>query len=104
MNYILLMRPFNIAFVLISVYYGAIYQKGVTFSLPLLFAMLSAACIAGAGYAVNDVFDFAIDKINKPKRVLPSEKIPLKSAYFFLSWVLRLVFLPGNFGISALRY
>jgi geranylgeranylglycerol-phosphate geranylgeranyltransferase len=68
---------------MLTVYYGAYFSKAIAISQPVLFAMFSAACIAGAGYAMNDVFDFHIDKINKPNRILPQEKITLKSAYHY---------------------
>ena len=83
MNYLLLIRPFNLIFVLISVYAGAIYMGSIFFSLPILFAMLSAFCIAAAGYAINDFFDVEIDRINKPDRILAAAKITPENAYRF---------------------
>ncbi|MBT3168614.1 MAG: geranylgeranylglycerol-phosphate geranylgeranyltransferase [Candidatus Cloacimonetes bacterium] len=51
--------------------------------LPIIFATISATLIAAAGYVINDYFDFAIDKINRPNRVLPAGKITPKSAYIY---------------------
>lgn len=93
MNYLQLIRPFNLLFVLVSVFCGAIYLQPPQFTLPILFAMLSACFIAAAGYAINDYFDVDIDKINKPHRVIASGKIPPYKAFHFAI----LLFLIGIF-------
>ncbi len=45
-----------------------------------LYAALSAALILGAGNAVNDYFDYEIDKVNKPQRPLPSKRVSRSDA------------------------
>ncbi|MBC8313054.1 MAG: geranylgeranylglycerol-phosphate geranylgeranyltransferase [Candidatus Cloacimonetes bacterium] len=84
-SYFKITRPFNIFFVAISVLFGAYWKTNFDFSnliFPVL-AALSASFIAAAGYVINDFFDIEIDKINKPKRAIPSGKISPISAKNF---------------------
>jgi len=78
-----IIRPFNCLFIALTVMFGAFYKAEITFSFPVIFAILSAVFIGGGGYAINDYFDYPIDKINKPRRVLPSGKIHPKTAFLF---------------------
>lgn len=81
------------------------------------FAIAAAAAflICGGGNAINDYFDFEIDKINMPKRPLPSGRISGKSAlrlFWFVSAAgLALSFFAGfpffaialfNFAVSSI--
>ncbi|MDP8267499.1 MAG: geranylgeranylglycerol-phosphate geranylgeranyltransferase [Candidatus Tenebribacter davisii] len=83
MPFIKIIRPFNCLFVIISVYFGAYYHSANSNIYPIVFAALSAALIAAAGYVINDFFDIPIDIINRPNRILPSGKISPKAAYLF---------------------
>lgn len=49
----------------------------------ILLASLIVFLVCGFGNALNDIQDIEIDKINKPNRPLPSNKISLKSATIF---------------------
>jgi len=51
---------------------------------------LSAFFIAAGGYVVNDYFDFEIDKVNRPDRVLPKGLLSLRTAYLY-SFVLFII-------------
>jgi geranylgeranylglycerol-phosphate geranylgeranyltransferase len=64
-------------------------------ALKVFSASVSAAFILGGGNALNDYFDVEIDKINKPKRPIPSGRIS-KSDTFMLS----LAFFLIGIGIS----
>ncbi len=57
---------------------------------PVFTAGFAAFLIAGAGNALNDYFDYEIDKVNKPNRPLPSGRIS-KSDTFMLSTALFLL-------------
>jgi len=83
MPFIKIIRPFNCLFVILSVFFGALYQSSISNIYPIIFAALSAALIAAAGYVINDFFDIPIDIINRPNRILPSGKISPKVAYLF---------------------
>lgn len=83
MPYLIIIRPLNCLFVAFSVFFGAFYHSNFGNFPLVLFAMISASMIAGAGYVINDFFDLPIDSVNKPERVLPSGKISPKTAYIF---------------------
>ncbi len=83
MPYFKILRPINFFFVMITTLFGSLYPEFKIFNERILFAMLSAALISGAGYVVNDYFDIYIDKINRPKRMIPSGKIQPHSAYMY---------------------
>lgn len=70
-----IIRPFNCIFVALTVLFGAFYKNVTDLSFNILAAVLTAVFIAASGYVINDYYDLEIDKINKPKRVLPSGKI-----------------------------
>ena len=59
----------------------------------LFFALLSGCLISAGGYAINDYFDLEIDKINKPSRPLPQDKMRARSALVFSI----ILFLTGIF-------
>ena len=72
-----------------------------------LFPIISVFLITVSGNVINDYFDFEIDKINKPKRPIPSGKISKKTAfYIYLSLlILGLIFsslISVNFFILAI--
>ncbi len=70
---------------------GGLIASGFNFNLSndyyILIASLVVFLICGFGNALNDIYDIEIDKINKPFRPLPSNKISLKNAKIF-SWLL----------------
>ena len=81
MPFLKIIRPINFVFVVITTLFGALYPNFHHINRFMIFAALSAALIAAAGYVVNDYFDRNIDKINRPDRMIPSGKISPNSAY-----------------------
>ncbi|MCK4338950.1 MAG: geranylgeranylglycerol-phosphate geranylgeranyltransferase [Candidatus Cloacimonetes bacterium] len=71
-SYINIIRPFNCLIVVVSTLFGAFWLAEVLNPIIHFLAAISAALIAGGGYVINDVFDIDVDKINRPKRPLPS--------------------------------
>ena len=72
-SYIDIVRPVNVIITFLVVYVAGIICGGeILFSLPLLFAAVSASFTAAAGNVINDIFDLEIDIINRPLRPLPS--------------------------------
>ncbi len=63
------------------------------FSLQFALAAIAAFLICGGGNAINDYFDFEIDKTNMPKRPLPSGRISRKGAR-------RLFWIVSVFGLA----
>ncbi len=53
--------------------------------LSLLFGALTAFTLTGAAMAVNDCYDFDIDKINEPERPIPSGEVSIRAALFMAS-------------------
>jgi 4-hydroxybenzoate polyprenyltransferase len=77
--------------------WGAGHQKpAVTFALllPVLYGTLMAAVLNAASNAINQIYDLAIDRVNKPKRPLPAGTMTMGEAWVFtlaafvLAWVL----------------
>ncbi len=83
MAYLKILRPFNCLFVAICVVFGIFFRNHNPQHFRVIFAILSATIIAGAGYVINDFFDLPIDSVNKPNRILPTGKISSKKAYLF---------------------
>jgi len=79
LSYVKILRPSIIFLSAFAVLVGALL---VNFYQPLqiFIAVLVVSLIAGAGNVTNDYYDYEIDKINKPKRVIPSGKLKRKNA------------------------
>ncbi len=70
-----LSRPINVLITMLSVWVAAVIARGMWFTSPVLLACLSAGLIAAGANTINDYFDIAIDRLNKPERPLPAGKI-----------------------------
>ncbi|HOP09523.1 MAG TPA: geranylgeranylglycerol-phosphate geranylgeranyltransferase, partial [Candidatus Methanofastidiosa archaeon] len=79
--FIELSRPLNLLLASIAVLLGAFMTKEINYKVA--YAVISVALITAGGNAINDYFDFEIDKINKPRRPLPSGRIGLDGAARF---------------------
>ncbi len=51
------------------------YEPALVFSVVFL--------VTGAGNAINDYFDYEIDRINRPRRPIPSGRVNRKTALYF---------------------
>lgn len=81
-----LARPLNGLITALSVAVGGLCTVGSVFTEALLLAALSAALINAAGNAFNDILDVDIDRINRPERPLPAQRVtPLTAAIFVVS-------------------
>ena len=93
-----LLRPLNCFMVAAAVFIGALVASGLpgiqVHLMDVLTASLVAFLFTGAGNALNDYFDRDIDKINHPRRPIPSGRISPDSAlliafvFFLVSLVL----------------
>ena len=86
--YVTLMRPVNAFMSVIAVLIGGLLVAGNNPTLfsnlyPLGFALLAVFLITGAGNAINDYIDVESDKLNKPKRPIPSGRISRRKALAF---------------------
>lgn len=85
-GYLQLMRPANLPTAAADIFAGAAIAGVLAASFPiltLLFLVFSSVFLYAGGVVLNDVFDFNLDKIERPERPIPSGLIPLKSAAFF---------------------
>jgi geranylgeranylglycerol-phosphate geranylgeranyltransferase len=88
-----LLRPVNVAIGALSIGLGAWVTGTLTPVRNVLIACLSGGLITGAANAINDYFDIAIDRINKPQRPLPSGKVSPTEAFI---WSLLLFVIGGT--------
>lgn len=79
--YLEILRPGNAVMAAIAVV--LMVFVGHNYDVPILFGALLVFIITGAGNAINDVFDYKIDAINKPNRPIPSGRISLKAAKYY---------------------
>ncbi len=75
-----LLRPLNCCITAASVLIGAVAGGAVPPPPPVWFAVLAAALVTGAGNAFNDLRDLEIDRINRPRRPLPSGRLTPRRA------------------------
>ena len=79
--YLELVRIHNVIGSAISAFMGfVIASEWKLVPIKMALAMIIVASIAAAGYAINDVYDVEIDKINKPERPLPSGRVKIGTA------------------------
>jgi len=105
--YIELARPFTLIAPFLGFLSGGICSWGAypktPFELKYLFYILTgsimAATLNSASNTLNQIFDLEIDRVNKPKRPLPSGRISLKEASLF-SLVLYLISLSLAWFVS----
>ncbi|MDY1591275.1 MAG: UbiA family prenyltransferase [Methanofastidiosum sp.] len=77
-------RPSNALFSGVAVLIGALVAGGGFIDISKIVLLFFVAIFACAGgNTINDYFDYEIDKINAPKRVLPRGAMSLKVAYGF---------------------
>jgi 4-hydroxybenzoate polyprenyltransferase len=93
--YVDLARPFTLLPPALGVLSGAItawgaghHKASLTLGLvlPVFWGTLMAAVLNAANNALNQIYDLDIDRVNKPKRPLPSESLSLREAWLF-TWL-----------------
>jgi geranylgeranylglycerol-phosphate geranylgeranyltransferase len=68
-------RPHNLVVAALAILTGWALAGGGTSGWVLAAAMVAGALVAAAGNVVNDYFDADIDRINKPRRPIPSGRM-----------------------------
>ncbi len=85
--YLELARPLNGLIAFVSAWLGGVFaSQGRTEDLldvRILLVSVSALCLLSAGNAINDYCDYNIDRINRPRRPLPSGRIQRSHALIF---------------------
>jgi geranylgeranylglycerol-phosphate geranylgeranyltransferase len=72
-------RPHNMLAAGLGVVAGY-YAAAGSFSSRAVMVAMVAALATGAGNVINDYYDFAIDRVNKPRRPLPSGRLSPRAA------------------------
>ncbi len=86
-SYLKISRPLNSAITFFVIIIGAIISiEGEYSILKIILAGIAGCITTAAGNVINDVFDIEVDKINRPNRPLPLNKITTKSAlnYYYV--------------------
>src|SRR6478735_10771648 len=89
-----LSRPFTLVAPALGFASGAATAAGAAprepWSLDLLLypivGLIMAAVLNAASNALNQIYDLEIDRVNKPKRPLPSGRLSLRDAWIF-TWI-----------------
>jgi geranylgeranylglycerol-phosphate geranylgeranyltransferase len=68
-------RPHNLAIAGLTVLVGWTVAGGASPGAQLVMAVAAGTLVAAAGNVVNDYFDAEIDRINKPRRPIPSGRL-----------------------------
>ena len=99
--YLELGRPFTLVAPALGFFSGAVTAIGAhpaeRWSWPLLvyplIGSLMAAVLNAGNNALNQIYDLEIDRVNKPKRPLPSQRLTIRQAWTFtvVTYVLALV-------------
>ena len=85
--YLKIIRPINLLLIILAmvlIKYTLFQPFEISLALtPLSFSILALAtiCIASGGNVINDIQDVAIDKINKPHKLIVGKSISEKAAY-----------------------
>lgn len=70
-----------------------------------IYSYITYFLVAAGGNVVNDIYDIEVDKINRPHRALPSGRMTVKQAWYYVAFLSTLgvffAWLPGRL-ISAL--
>ncbi|UCD19876.1 MAG: geranylgeranylglycerol-phosphate geranylgeranyltransferase [candidate division WOR-3 bacterium] len=88
MVYLQIIRPINCSITFISVLVGAWIGRGIHLDVHLAAAAFIGFAVCAFGNVMNDLKDIEIDRINNPKRPLPSGRIESSAA-----WGMAIVFL-----------
>jgi 4-hydroxybenzoate polyprenyltransferase len=109
-TYVELGRPFTLIAPALGFFSGAVTAIGAhprepweprVLVYPLIGALMAAVLNAGNN-ALNQIYDLEIDRVNKPRRPLPSGRLTLRQAWLFtvityaLALVLAWLVMPGG--------
>lgn len=90
--YLKILRPSVVALAVFAVIVGSVLSGFWDYQL-IGVAAIVAMLVCGGGNVLNDIFDYKIDKINKPKRPLSSGKIKMNQAKIYAASLLAAAFL-----------
>lgn len=100
-DYIELSRPFTllppfvgfVCFALVAVgVSGGIGIVNLNIVLDIVLGALAAMILNASSNVINQIFDLEIDRINKPKRPLPSGRLTIKQSVVFMTFLYIIAF------------
>jgi len=97
-------RPHNLAVAALTILVGWVVAGGGSPTTALVVAVAMGTLVTAAGNVVNDYFDAEIDRINKPRRPIPSGRLTRRASwryYWLLSAIAAAVALAGGAGVAA---
>jgi geranylgeranylglycerol-phosphate geranylgeranyltransferase len=86
-NRVEITRPHNLAVAALTILVGWAVASGGPPSAALLLAIAAGTLVTAAGNVINDYFDAEIDRINKPRRPIPSGRISRRDSWRYY-WLL----------------
>jgi geranylgeranylglycerol-phosphate geranylgeranyltransferase len=89
----LIIRPVNALIGAVSVALGVVLAEPAAWTIQATLAVISSTLILAGANVINDFFDFEIDRINRPRRVLPSGRMTPREALALAIFL----FATGNF-------
>src|SRR5262245_1069522 len=103
-NRVEITRPHNLAVAALTILVGWAVATGGPPHAALLLAIAAGTLVTAAGNVINDYFDAEIDRINKPRRPIPSGRISRRDSRRYY-WLLTIVALglgaAGGTGVLA---
>lgn len=81
--YLELIRPVNVLIAFAAIFVGAFITGTIHPLARVTLACISGALVAAGGNSINDFYDVDIDRINKPRRPLPSGQVAAEEALLF---------------------
>jgi geranylgeranylglycerol-phosphate geranylgeranyltransferase len=82
-SFLVLTRPLNVLIGMLSIFIGAFITGTIQPGIDVLLAAISGGFIAAGANVINDYFDIAIDKINKPYRPIAAGIISSKEGFIY---------------------
>ncbi len=89
LGYLRLARPANLPTAAADIFAGAViggmfvHDTSSSLMVSLIGLVFASVFLYAGGVVLNDVFDYKLDKVERPERPIPSGLIPLKSAALF---------------------
>lgn len=86
-NRVEITRPHNLLVAALTILVGWAVARSPVFGWGIVLATLAGTLVAAAGNVINDYFDADIDRINKPRRPIPSGRMTRRESWTYY-WVL----------------
>ena len=103
MAYLRIIRPVNCIITSISVLVGGWIAKDIFLSQNLAIAALIGFTVCAFGNLINDIKDIEIDRINNPRRPLPSGRVK-KNIIWFMAFAAMIISAAAAFFLGKIPF